>query len=127
MILEGTDNVYFSSEVSRFREVEQTRAYFTAVGIGLAETAETKGIIYDKFCIVTDAQSDIERMYREFEQEFDIMCIRNRSAWLQQRNSCGLCAETVSAGERRCIRIWRQQQRPYHVPVRRTHHCAWKT
>ena len=36
-------------------------------------TAETKGIIYDKFCIVTDAQSDIERMYREFEQEFDIM------------------------------------------------------
>ena len=73
MILEGTDNVYFSSEVSRFREVEQTRAYFAAVGIGLAETAETKGIIYDKFCIVTDAQSDIERMYREFEQEFDIM------------------------------------------------------
>ena len=58
MILEGTDNVYFSSEVSRFREVEQTRAYFAAVGIGLAETAETKGIIYDKFCIVTDAQSD---------------------------------------------------------------------
>lgn len=42
MILEGTDNVYFSSEVSRFREVEQTRAYFAAVGIGLAETAETK-------------------------------------------------------------------------------------
>ena len=73
MILEGTDNVYFPSEVSRFREVEQTRAYFAAVGIGLAETAETKGIIYDKFCIVTDAQSDIERMYREFEQEFDIM------------------------------------------------------
>lgn len=73
MILEGTDNVYFSSEVSRFREVEQTRAYFAAVGIGLAETAETKGIIYDKFCIVTDAQSDIVRMYREFEQEFDIM------------------------------------------------------
>lgn len=25
------------------------------------------------FGIVTDAQSDIERMYREFEQEFDIM------------------------------------------------------
>lgn len=73
MILEGTDNVYFPSEVSRFREVEQTRAHFAAVGIGLAETAETKGIIYDKFCIVTDAQSDIERMYREFEQEFDIM------------------------------------------------------
>ena len=73
MILEGTDNVYFPSEVSRFQEVEQTRAHFAAVGIGLAETAETKGIIYDKFCIVTDAQSDIERMYREFEQEFDIM------------------------------------------------------
>ena len=67
------EEIYFSSEVSRFREVEQTRAYFAAVGIGLAETAETKGIIYDKFCIVTDAQSDIERMYREFEQEFDIM------------------------------------------------------
>lgn len=49
MILEGTDNVYFSSEVSRFREVEQTRAYFAAVGIGLAETAETKGIITINF------------------------------------------------------------------------------
>ena len=64
---------YLRREVSRFQEVEQTRAHFAAVGIGLAETAETKGIIYDKFCIVTDAQSDIERMYREFEQEFDIM------------------------------------------------------
>ena len=73
MILEGTDNVYFTAEPSRFKDLEQTRAHFAAVGVGLAETAETKGIIYDKLCIVTDTQSDVERMYREFEQEFDIM------------------------------------------------------
>lgn len=73
MILEGTDNVYFSDEVSRFEDLEQTRAHFAGVGVGLAETAETKGILYDKLCIVTDAQSDVERLYREFGQEFDIM------------------------------------------------------
>ena len=62
MILEGTDNVYFPSEVSRFQEVEQTRAHFAAVGIGLAETAEeTEEIIRQVRAEIefADEQSDI--------------------------------------------------------------------
>ena len=73
MILEGTENVYFSSEVSRFEGLEQTRAHFAAVGVGLAETAETEGIVYDKLCIMTDQKSDLKRLQRGLEQEFDIM------------------------------------------------------
>ena len=132
MILEGTDNVYFSSEVSRFREVEQTRAYFAAVGIGLAETAETKGIIYDKFCIVTDAQSDIERMYREFEQEFDIM---DRRGGVYEIVPHGCSKGTAVDYALKQFQLEKEDAYVfgdssndlYHVPVRRTHHCAWKT
>lgn len=73
MILEGTDNVYFTAEATRFQDLEWVRARYASVGVGTAETAEDKSIIYDKFCATTDVASDVERLYREFEQEFDIM------------------------------------------------------
>lgn len=73
MILEGTENVYFTEKASRFEDLEQTRAHFASVGVGLAETAETKGIVYDKFVITTDERSNLDDLYRAFETEFDIM------------------------------------------------------
>lgn len=68
-LLEGTEDLYFSSRISRFEGIESVRRYMESRGLGRERSMEQKGFRYDKLLICTDEYSDKEGFFRVIEDE----------------------------------------------------------
>jgi len=71
MIMEGKDGCYFCSENSRLAQGQQIRE-FMAFSIRSCRWKEDGGD-FEKFCILTDGQSDKVRFFRSMGLDIDIM------------------------------------------------------
>ncbi|MDD2980844.1 MAG: HAD family hydrolase [Hespellia sp.] len=68
-LLEGTDDVYFSNRISRFEEIESTRRYMAALGLGVEMAMEEKNFEYDKLLIRADEKSDKEAFFGAIKED----------------------------------------------------------
>ena len=73
MILEGTEDIYFPSWTSRFEGLEKTRRSFGRNGVGVQKSAETPGIVYDKFLFYTDGQTELSPLLQKFSEDYEVM------------------------------------------------------
>lgn len=62
--LEGTEDIYFSSRVYRFEQLESTRRYMAGLGLGRESWLERKDFQYDKMLVYIDDKSDKERFFQ---------------------------------------------------------------
>lgn len=76
-ILEGQEDCYFSSRMSRFEPVENTRRYFKGMGIGIETYIEKDNFDYDKLVFYVDGQTDRERLFENMSRDMDIMDRKN--------------------------------------------------
>ena len=58
-IFEGAEDVYFTSRVSRFDRLENTKKYMNNRGLGIERYMEQRRCPYDKIFIYTDEKSDV--------------------------------------------------------------------
>ncbi len=75
--LEGQEDCYFSSRMSRFEPVENTRRYFKRMGIGIETYIENDNFDYDKLVFYVDGQTDRERLFENMSRDMDIMDRKN--------------------------------------------------
>lgn len=72
-IMEGQEDCYFSSRMSRFESAESTRRYFKQMGIGIETYLEKDNYDYDKFVFYMDEKSDKEQILENLRQDMDLM------------------------------------------------------
>lgn len=77
MVLEGQEDCYFPSRMSRFEPLEMTRRYFEPMGLGIETYVENDNFDYDKFVIYVDEKTDKERLFAELSRELSIMDRKN--------------------------------------------------
>lgn len=77
MILEGQEDCYFSSRMSRFEALESTRRYFKGMGIGIETYLEKDNFEYDKFVIFVDDKTDKDRLFAELTKDMELMDRKN--------------------------------------------------
>lgn len=75
-ILEGTKNVYFPQETSRFTRLEEIRTDFGDLGLGAAQTLEQCPEA-DKFVLFSDHHSDLDSLFTHLAPFFSIIDRRN--------------------------------------------------
>lgn len=62
-LYEGKEDVYFSSRISRFDSLENTKKYMNNRGLGLERYIEQGGCAYDKLFVYEDEKSDSETFF----------------------------------------------------------------
>lgn len=67
-VLEGTEDVYFPTRISRFEQLESTRRHFASRGLGTEKSIESKDYVYDKLFMYGDEKSDMDK-FAEFTKE----------------------------------------------------------
>lgn len=72
-ILEGQEDCYFPSRMTRFEGVESTRRYFKQMGIGIEAYLEKDNFEYDKLVFYTDEKTDKECIFADLEQDMVLM------------------------------------------------------
>ncbi len=66
-VLEGRDDLVFTAETTRFPGLEAMRIRYNGMGLGLLDKVSVTETVYDKFFIVTDAQSDVPGFFASIE------------------------------------------------------------
>lgn len=77
MVLEGQEDCYFPSRMSRFEALEMTRRYFEPMGLGIETYVENDNFDYDKFVIYVDGKTDREKLFAELGKDLSIMDRQN--------------------------------------------------
>lgn len=72
-IMEGTDDIYLPSRMSRFERLESSRRYFRRAGLGVESYIEKGTFIYDKLFLYEDEQSDMESFVEYVKEDMDII------------------------------------------------------
>ena len=72
-ILEGTEDIYFSSRISRFDKLESSRRYFRQRGLGTEKFIEDGGIIYDKLFVYEDEMSQSEEFFKFVSEDMEVI------------------------------------------------------
>lgn len=67
-VAEGPEDVYFPRNMSRFENLEMSRRYFRARGMGVEQPLEAADFVYDKLFIYADDMSDLDR-FLQFASE----------------------------------------------------------
>ena len=62
-IFEGAEDVYFTSRISRFDRLENTKKYMNNRGLGIEHYMEQRNCPYDKIFIYTDEKSDTKAFF----------------------------------------------------------------
>ena len=70
-IMEGTEDIYLPSRMSRFDRLESSRRYFQNAGLGLEEYIEKGDFVYDKLFVYADELSDRETFFRFIEADIE--------------------------------------------------------
>lgn len=70
-LMEGTEDVYLPSRMSRFDRLESSRRYFHELGLGREEYIEKGKFIYDKLFVYVDEQSDKERFFKFIKKDIE--------------------------------------------------------
>lgn len=72
-VLEGVDDIYFSTNASRTREIEFMRQLYGKRGLGHKQVEQGKSVPYDKMFIVTDGLSDVKTFFEYINKDMDII------------------------------------------------------
>lgn len=72
-VLEGVDDLYFTTDKSRFKELEFIRGVYGKHGLGHTKVGKDTRIKYDKFFIVTDALSDVDAFFEYISKDMEII------------------------------------------------------
>lgn len=78
-IYEGMEDVYFSSRISRFDGLENTRRYMNNRGLGLERYMEQGGCPFDKFFAYTDEKSRREEFFDFISSYMEVLDRGNRT------------------------------------------------
>lgn len=73
LVLEGTDDVFFPREKSRFAQLERARAHFGSLGCGKEKHIEDGNCPYDKLFLYADEQSDKDTFFEYVSSEMEII------------------------------------------------------
>lgn len=68
---EGQEDIYYPEKVTRFVGLEQSRQNFHEKGMGLSAYLESSEIVYDKFFLYKDENSDMEAFEKYVEDELE--------------------------------------------------------
>lgn len=72
-LYEGKDDVYFSSRISRFDSLENTRKYMNNRGLGLERCIEQGGCAYDKLFAYEDEHSNSREFFDFLSDYLEIL------------------------------------------------------
>lgn len=72
-IMEGTDDIYFHRDKSRFPDVERIRYIFKEQNIGIDKYIKDDSFVYDKFCVFADEKSDKEEFFNFLSKDMKII------------------------------------------------------
>lgn len=72
-IMEGQEDCYFPSRLSRFETVESIRRHFKPRGIGIESYLEDEDYDYDKFVMYVDEKTDKDRLLENLRQDLDLI------------------------------------------------------
>lgn len=72
-IFEGAEDVYFTSRVSRFDRLENTKKYMNNRGIGIERYMEQRRCPYDKIFIYTDEKSDVKAFFEFIKDDMEVI------------------------------------------------------
>lgn len=72
-IMEGVEDIYLPSRMSRFDRLESSRRYFHREGLGLEQYAENGRFTYDKLFIYADEMSDKESFAAFVEEDMEMI------------------------------------------------------
>ena len=70
-IMEGTQDIYLPSRMSRFDRLESSRRYFQNAGLGLEEYIEKGSFVYDKLFVYADELSDKDTFFKFVEKDIE--------------------------------------------------------
>ncbi len=73
VVLEGTKDVYFPEQQSRFAELERARMHLGELGLGRNLYIESKECIYDKLFLYADEKSDKEALFKYVESDMEVI------------------------------------------------------
>ncbi len=69
--LEGTEDIYFSSRIYRFEQLESSRRYMAGLGLGRESWIEKKDFQYDKILAYMDEKSEKERFFQMISEDME--------------------------------------------------------
>lgn len=72
-IFEGAEDVYFTSRISRFDRLENTKKYMNNRGLGIERYMEQRRCPYDKIFIYTDEKSDTKAFFEFIKEDMDVI------------------------------------------------------
>ena len=72
-IFEGAEDVYFTSRVSRFDRLENTKKYMNNRGLGIERYMEQRRCPYDKIFIYTDEKSDVKAFFEFIKDDMEVI------------------------------------------------------
>ena len=72
-IFEGADDVYFTSRISRFDRLENTKKYMNNRGLGIERYMEQRNCPYDKIFIYIDEKSDTKAFFEYIKNDMDVI------------------------------------------------------
>lgn len=70
-IMEGTQDIYLPSRMSRFDRLESSRRYFQNAGLGLEEYIEKGSFVYDILFVYADELSDKDTFFKFVEKDIE--------------------------------------------------------
>lgn len=70
-IMEGTEDIYLPSRMSRFDRLESSRRYFRREGLGIEEYIESGKFIYDKLFVYADGLSDTKAFFDYVQKDIE--------------------------------------------------------
>lgn len=68
-VMEGTKDIYFPKNISRFEWLERSREYFEKRGLSSEKFAESDIFEYDKLFLYADDKSDVETFFKYIQDE----------------------------------------------------------
>lgn len=83
--LEGTEDIYFTSRISRFDRLEHSRRYFQTRGLGVEKYIEDGGMIYDKLFVYEDEMSRSEEFFEFISEDMEIIDRGNHTYEITQK------------------------------------------
>ena len=72
-IFEGAEDVYFTSRVSRFDRLENTKKHMNNRGLGIERYMEQRRCPYDKIFIYTDEKSDVKAFFEFIKDDMEVI------------------------------------------------------
>lgn len=96
VVMEGTEDIIFPKEPSRFTMLEQARIHFGSLGLGEKMYIGEGDCSCDKFFFYTDEQSDLDTIFRFLAPDMDVIDRENGNYEIIQKGfSKGTACEAI--------------------------------